>query len=512
MEKTNQEFQLINVEGINIYSSVYDTEQLSVIRGSSFLLKTAIEHIAEKFNGEIEAISTGASSGLFTVKNPLLVESDKLVNEISNELNTKEPYCFFTFVVTKSSHDNFQVAKETLIAKQRFLQLSTLTLAPDPIVANNSQVCAVQGNRVGTQENILPGNQSQVKTYSKISRSVKLRFENGRDNRFKFYKKELETEDQNIGLDLTGLKFTTDIQTLADSNNHPKLKDKIAVLYLDGNGFSSIQHRKIHSIRQQQKFDKHIQKLRKNFLGHLLKELNKTTESSLCFPNAKTEKDELRLETLLWGGDEMLFIVPAWMGFDLLYTFYNLSADWKYEDEPLTHAGGLVFCSSKTPISKVRSLAQQLADEIKDKDYGRHGNYFDYLVLESIDYPVERSMQDFFHKQYGELASKRHGLTPVEDWHSESGLKARLKKIITNLPKRQVYRLANQSAKSSSETNLNDLQKRFETLIGTSAYKELAKLLEELFQPPAGQKSDLASWQWMHLVELWDYLTPIKKD
>ena len=34
----------ILVEGINIYANVFDTNQLSVIRGSSFLLKRAIDH------------------------------------------------------------------------------------------------------------------------------------------------------------------------------------------------------------------------------------------------------------------------------------------------------------------------------------------------------------------------------------------------------------------------------------------------------------------------------------
>lgn len=524
METDNQQMlQLINVEGINIGASVFDTEQLSVIRGSSFLLKAAIEFIAKKFEGKLKAVSTGASSGLFEVSGVCSDGCEQLVNEISEALNKHEAYRFFTFVVVYASHHDFQIAKEMLVAKQRFVQLNTLTLAADPITEDgsgtNAQACAVQGNRAGTQHNILPGNATSNHAAPEISASVKARFKYGRDSRGSFYAGELAANNQEK---ITEFKFTTDIQALAHCEKYPKLNNKIAIFYLDGNGFSSINRKTVHSIEQQKEFDKKIQGLRRQFLGNLLNKLKSRDGSASDFTDAYTHADELRFETLLWGGDEMFFVVPAWMGFDLLYTFYSLSANWTFGGEKLTHAGGLVFCSSKTPITKIKDLARQLADDIKEKDYGRSANYFDCLVLESIDYPVESELNDFFQHQYGESASFRYALTPIKNWHGENGFKVRLKTVLSRIPRGQIYKLARCVAQNDSEEKLNALQARLKVLATPAIYDELIEVLDALFQQPELSNCEnntteqpltkANGWRWIRLIELWHYLIPTTKD
>ena len=52
------------VEGVNLYANIYDTDQFSVIRGSSFLYKDAITHHPKSICGWSKPVSTGASSGL----------------------------------------------------------------------------------------------------------------------------------------------------------------------------------------------------------------------------------------------------------------------------------------------------------------------------------------------------------------------------------------------------------------------------------------------------------------
>ena len=506
-------FQLIKVEAVNIYASVYDTEQLSVIRGSSFLLKKAIIDISEKFKGKIDPVSTGASSGLFSVKD----NADSLVEDITKYLNdNKKKYRYFTFVVeyVKDVEDtSFQDAKEALVAKQRFSQLQSLTIAPDPQCENeNTQPCEMQGVRVCDKKYYLTVDGNKVF----VSKSVYDRFSVGRENRSALYKSE-------IG-DSINDDFTSDLQTLASSDKYKKLNDKIAVIYFDGNRFSSILRSKVKDIEGQKDFDNKIQGYRKEFLGNLLKKFSPDNNDT-PFINARTDKDkdkdkgECRLETLLWGGDEMVFVVPAWLGFDVLNFFYKESRDWEYvsipyKPAPLKHAGGIVFCSAKTPISKIRYVAQSLADEIKEKEGGRNENYFDYIVLESIDYPVESTMNEFFKNMYGDISDSRYFISPCYTWGDKVGIKDQLKSILSKTPKGQIYKISNLIINNADKETIDKAIKRLSSLMGdNNLYEELESTLDALFNPPDIKDNEFnPSWKWVHLVELWDYLVPELKE
>ena len=86
----------IRVEAVNICNAIADTNNISIIRGGSLLLKQAIEDIKKKFEKEVEAISTGASIGVFRV-----IEEKKgvltLPQDIVNFLNNTPRYRYFTF-------------------------------------------------------------------------------------------------------------------------------------------------------------------------------------------------------------------------------------------------------------------------------------------------------------------------------------------------------------------------------------------------------------------------------
>lgn len=103
---------------------------------------------------------------------------------------------------------------------------------------------------------------------------------------------------------------------------------------------------------------------------------------------------------------------------DLVQHFYQVSRGWQFKlngkskSHPLTHSGGIVFCRAKTPIRIVRRLAQKLAERGKALKDGRKESQFDYLVLESIDYPAEQSLDAFFRTRYGDIAALRRPLRP----------------------------------------------------------------------------------------------------
>ena len=76
-----------------------------------------------------------------------------------------------------------------------------------------------------------------------------------------------------------------------------------------------------------------------------------------------------RIETLMWGGDELIWAVPAWCALDAVQFFFDQSADWRdpIRNKRLTHAIGMVLCSHNAPIRGIVQLARELADHAKDQ-------------------------------------------------------------------------------------------------------------------------------------------------
>jgi hypothetical protein len=111
----------------------------------------------------------------------------------------------------------------------------------------------------------------------------------------------------------------------------------------------------------------------------------------------------LRFETLLFGGDDLTFVVPAWLGWWLAVSFFDATKDWKitredaeeacrdagkdypdnFEGQDLKFSAGLVFASCKAPIRTLKRLAlDDLCRKAKDS-----GGGLEIEVLESIDPP-----------------------------------------------------------------------------------------------------------------------------
>jgi len=187
--------------------------------------------------------------------------------------------------------------------------------------------------------------------------------------------------------------------------------------------------------------------------------------------------------------------VPAWKGLELLNYFYQVSRDWEFEGEKLTHAGGLVFCRAKTPIRRIRRFAQELADGVKDSKNGRKENLFDYMVLESIDYPSESP--DKLRKKIfaDELQNNYQPLLPCGS--KQLIALAELKEIV---PKSQAYNLVR--AIIQGDKQCAEKTARLKVVITDSQYLEALDKLEIAFP------QQTLEWQWIHLIELWDYIVP----
>jgi len=301
----------LRVEGVNIYANLADTNQLSVIRGGSFLLKDAIETIAEeeRYRNQLITISTGASEGIFCLV-PDAAPLVELIDDVATFLADHSKYRHLTFTVVghEAKHDEeFQLVKKQLIVKSRFLQMQQLRAPADPDVLNAKGPCEVEGIRPqASDEKIIVNGEKK-----RVSFSVATRWRYGIEKRRRFYLQEAaRAGDSNADLPT---EYTRDIESLASHTEMNNLNDKVAVVYFDGNGFGGIQSRRVKSSQDQQAFDKAIKKLRATFLTDWLSYLNSDQSDRHFAPPSRQTNDlaALRFETLLWGGDEMLFVVPS---------------------------------------------------------------------------------------------------------------------------------------------------------------------------------------------------------
>jgi hypothetical protein len=552
----------ILVEGVNIYDSVFDTDQLSIIRGGSFLLKDAIRCLEAGFRERMDPISTGASSGLFRLCEGL--DPRPVCRDIETELS-RAPWHHLVFLVEHCDKEDLLQAKEQLLAQLRFRQMGSITVAPDRFDAQHPRLdhpCQLEGRRIAagnTRRKVRVRGEADARL---LSLSAHTRLLYGRDKRQGYYLQEAAAEGAGLpepcradvvspaatppeASEPSSYEFTDDLESLSEHPAYPRLSRKIAVIYLDGNRFSSIQRGTLEAARQrgddldgaQRGLDRRIQDLRASFLRDLLVEMSRPDGR---FPDAVTETEEgrpaLRMETLLWGGDEMLFVLPAWLGVELLQYFFQYSAQWRTSDgRALTHAAGLVLCHAGSPIREIRELAQRLAEHMKDR-LGEHRerNLWDYLVLESIDYPTSSDIGSFREHRYGPLAQcRRAWLAPPADWPVLRGALTRLFERGV-FARRQLYRIAEvplgrarehpadwdqvTSAEGLPEEDAGDrerAERRMFQLLDDKLRPEVVETLrrvgEELFGLDLDDPGQRA-WLWVHLIELWDYLAPQKEE
>ena len=145
----------------------------------------------------------------------------------------------------------------------------------------------------------------------------------------------------------------------------------------------------------------------------------------------------MRIETLLWGGDELIWVVPAWLGWNALCLFYQQAKTHiKFRGGTLKHAAGLVFCHHNAPIHRVKSLAHDLAELAKEQN--RDSNLIAYQVLKSFDH-VGMDLDGYRGKMTKGITTP-HGLLVAAENMQEIDKQVRILKC-KDLPKRKVYQI-----------------------------------------------------------------------
>jgi hypothetical protein len=193
-----------------------------------------------------------------------------------------------------------------------------------------------------------------------------------------------------------------------------------------------------------------------------------------------------------WGGDEIIWVVPAWQGWNTLTLFFQQSKDWAFQGHPLTHATGIVFCHHNAPIHRITGLARALAELAKDKNRqeDRQENLFTYLVLESFDH-VGRDLRPFLEQHNGkpeELILSDKSLNGVAEAFA-------MLKREESLPRNKLHQSIHQLKR--------DPQK------ATSIIKEVVSSVDGGGSGPLEVLRNYFGMNkigWFHIAELWDYV------
>ncbi|MCK6685095.1 MAG: hypothetical protein L6R30_22050 [Thermoanaerobaculia bacterium] len=464
----------LRMEGVNLSSFVYDTNDLSTIRGGGLLLLLATQRVAKRFSVEIEPISTGASAGLFMLK-PEARPAATLRREIERFLMSNEDFKHATFVVNviddRNGSIDFPHVCENLVSKNRFQQMQSPSLVvPDPVPG--AFPCSLDrlrpARQLGTDE---------------VSLSVHRRREYGRRAKRVLYSRILKDV---LHKAFRGA-FVNDFAALTSDETRGNLHHKMAVIYADGNKFGSLQRKARASSAGLRAFDGFMKERRASLLAALLENIQSR-------PGFKAG-DDLRLETLLWGGDEFLWVVPAWEGWRTLSFFFDETSKWPVFPVPggrgdqLTHSAGLVFCDHKAPIARIRQVAESLATAVKHEKPGIDG--FLYLCLESFDHPgadLERALLRRLppHRSVRDLVLSGSRATAIHE---------AMVKLKREIPKSKVHECLKWSLSPKEPGGPSPESGVAATLSGSTR-----QALDSL----RGAFGNALAW--LHIADLWDYL------
>lgn len=460
----------LRVEGVNLSNFVYDTQDLNTIRGGGLLLLNSIEELKKKFNCKLEPISTGASSGLFGLNVNNIDEAKCIKKQINDYINQDEKLKHATFVIdileSEKGDEESKKSKEMLIALNHWNQMQSPSVAvPSQTSCKPCEIDMVRPASYKTKK-------GDEELY--VSESVHNRREYGKEAKQKFYENLTGNK---------GYKFVDEFREIAEDKSKGNLNNKMAVIYIDGNDFGKIQAN-IGTKEELEKWDETIKNYRKDFLSELLREANSNDDWK--------NDGKIRLETLLWGGDEIMFVVPAWLGWWTLDFFYQRSKCWSFNDRLLKHAGGIVFCHYDAPIHRITSLSKSLAELAKEKCRGR--NLFAYQKLESFDHIGTKSVKDYLNDTYGEK------IDFVLDGEKMSEISDKIKELKVNeFSKSCLYEIVQHLVTNKAEPDDGFIEKLAKKAIRKDgSLKGALENLDNLF--------NCSYAKWIHIAELWDYI------
>jgi hypothetical protein len=466
----------IRIEAVNLDHSVFDTHNISTIRGGSFNILNAVSEIEQKIT-DLQVISTGASVGIFKIIDSTENGKNDILKKVLDYLqNTYGDFATFVYEVLQREEGeklNNVIRRLTVGCSWQQYQTPSIVF---PEISESFEACFLDGVRPATKKSTTIGNKSQH-----VSKAVDVRLKQGRELRNKLYEKLLEDKKE--------IEFTDDLESLAGN-------DKIAFIHLDGNKFGTIREDYYEGVGRDEEFrnfDLAVQEcLQKKALEKILH-----IATDPCNTSFRTEDGKVRLETLMWGGDEIEWIVPADQALPVLNAFFEQAVASPFQsvnDGPisLTYSAGVVFCKHNIPILQVRRYAEQLCSLAKQNQPINHkvDNRFAFINMASFDI-VNRDVESFLKKYhnpatihdftitFSEMPTLYDSLSVIKKW----------------FPKNKLYDIIDGLRKPE---DIESLKERALMMVNSNQRLAVEKALNNIIGSHPNR--------WMVIGDLWSYI------
>ncbi|NTT85948.1 hypothetical protein [Tabrizicola fusiformis] len=383
------------LEGQNFSDSIFDTQDLSTIRGGSLLLRDLVtradDWLVGKLPGKVDQATKGGSVGIWRLRVGA-EEIPGLMSALRAHLG-EGPFRHLRYGLAAVVEDSPSYSRQrnrlrAAIQRQRLSQ--SRVAYPEP--GKQNAVCEVDFVRPVAQSQEI-GQARKLR----VSQSVHDRRRHGMDKKQKLIAEETALTDPVTGQSKSLLSktaedwlksqsgvtrpFAMQTSSISDHAARPEglkttLADKICVITLDGNGFGKVQDEaltKSDTLEAQQVFDNTVAGLRARIIAAVFSEVIRRKGYGKPSPDEERVRQDIRdsadqvarFELLLWGGDEIMFIVPARLGWPVLEIVGRTAKNLDLLGEPVSFSIGAVFCHHDAPIARIKKLADDLAGHIK---------------------------------------------------------------------------------------------------------------------------------------------------
>lgn len=332
------------VEGVFLENTILSTNDIRTIRGASVYLEELHLYLMQALTDHAPALlSSGASRAHLSCSGDLEAIRDKVAEFCRTDWRR---HLVFRFGVGPTPDD----ARSQL---RRSLYKDWTVPVPEPVRA--PRLDALDPCRPATQ--VLRGPDGQQIHVS--ARTAELRRKGAELRPFFPLPPPLSFEDivadPPDGLDMV-------------------VKNKIAVVYVDGSGFGAAS-----KAMGAAAFSKALA-LNNTSLGARLAEW--VTNMNAWWGQ---HQGRSRFEILMWGGDDMTFIMPAWMLFPFVKVFFKEVDAWRFGDDRVSFRCGAIIANFKVPIRLLRSLAYDAQESVRNGCF--EGSKFSVDVFESAAPP-----------------------------------------------------------------------------------------------------------------------------
>ena len=576
---------LLRIEAINLGNFIYDTDDLSTVRGAGLLLLNSSKFLcgepdyggtcdsADRYapgqcslfsreeNGSygkdgitLDLVSSGASITVFRFQAEP-EQAERLRCDVDGWLRHHDWLRHATFAVSVAElgHEAgaFSQALEQSSMQTRLLQMRAPNISIGQIQTSNDHYdplgfCDVDHKRarsvnLKTQRTDISGSSyARAADKNHVSDATHWRRAYGRNMNVALYQMlgdsapELEGFWPSWEFEEIGRRDSWCVQEdpSADSPFNAA-RNKIAVIYIDGNKFGDTirQHTQKEDWSVYRDVDSEMQSRRRLLMCSLIRTIKDQPRWQVAPPDLPRYESRIktRIETLLWGGDELIWVVPAWCGLEAVRFFFQATStsEWQLGKCPLTHAMGVVFCSHKSPIRSVVCLAKELAESVKMQldNLGAPGsgvpiqhqstsNAMAYEVLESFDHLGRDFAAARTERRMPQMRDCDAILTAAgveQICHHLRELKD------TPLPRRRVHQIVQVLRRCPYDVRGAADDSAMKEVLNKTAYGKLIRRAAQTAEADTDQLqrrlNDPLHWgclsklpaKWFHLMELWDY-------